>query len=246
MGRRGRIVVGVVVVVLVLIGAGAWWFLRDDPPEELSVEDVADGEAGPIDDASDGADGGLDGTWTIAEGDESQAGLRIDESFVGGIADHTAVGRTAEVTGSVEIEGTTLAAAVFTVDLTVLEWSDAPGFPTDNRSVAMRDQGLETATFPEAAFELTGPVEVDALPTGAAPVSAEITGDLTLHGVTKATTFAVEIARDGERLVVATAEPVPVVLADHDIEEPSTPSIAGVADEGTFEFLVVLVPEGPS
>lgn len=40
--------------------------------------------------------------------------------------------------------------------------------------------------------------------------------------------------------MVGTAEPVTVVLADHEIDEPRTPSLAGVADEGTFEFLVIL------
>jgi polyisoprenoid-binding protein YceI len=245
MTRRTKLTIAAVAAVLVgLAGGAAWWFLTDDPPEELSVRDVVD--ATPDDDGDSGGDGAgaLDGTWSVAPSSETQAGLRITESFVGGLADHTAVGRTTGVTGSVEIEGRTLTAADFTVDLTGLEWSDRPGFPTTNRSLALKDQALETDTYPEATFTLTEPASADALPTGGEPVPIEISGDLTLHGVTRTTTFTVDVAQDADRLVVGTAEPVTVVLADHEIDEPRTPSLAGVAGEGSFEFVVVLTAAG--
>jgi polyisoprenoid-binding protein YceI len=229
-------------------GVAAWYFLGDDPPDELSVDDVVEEPSGDSGDSGPDAPSEFDGTWTVAEhrdsDSESQAGLRITESFVGGLADHTAVGRTTGVTGSLDIDGLTVDTGSFTVDLTGLEWSDRPGFPTDNRSLALREQGLETDTFPEATFEITEPAAVDALPDAGESVTVDVTGDLTLHGVTKPATFAVDVARDGDRLVIGTTDPVLVLLADHEIDEPRTPSLAGVADEGHFEFLVVLTRAG--
>jgi polyisoprenoid-binding protein YceI len=245
MSRRTKLVLAVVTAVVVVAGGATWWFLGDDPPDDLSVEDVVEGSDGGSG-GSDGSGGSaeLAGSWAVADGEESQAGLRITESFVGGLADHVAVGRPTGVTGTVEVEDRTVTAGSFTVDLTGLEWSDSPGFPTTNRSVAMRDQALETDTYPEATFELTETATVDELPAAGEPAPLDVTGELTLHGVARETTFTVEVVRDGDRLVVGTAEPVTVVLADHEIEEPQQASIAGVADEGSFEFLVVLEQGG--
>jgi polyisoprenoid-binding protein YceI len=246
MSRGKRIIAAVGVAAVVVGGAAAWWFLSDDPPDELAVDDVLDESSGSAsgsgsDAGSDGSD--LDGTWTVAEGRDSQAGLRITESFVGGLADHTAVGRTTGVTGSIEVDGLTVESGRFTVDLTGLEWSDRPGFPTDNRSLALRDQALETDTFPDATFEITEPALVDELPAAGGSITVDVSGDLTLHGVTKPATFAVDVARDGDQVVIGTTDPVLVVLAEHEIEEPQTPSLAGVADEGHFEFVVVLTQD---
>jgi polyisoprenoid-binding protein YceI len=236
MSKGKKIIAAVVVAVVVVGGVTAWWLLGDDPPDELSVDDVVDES-----DADSGSGAGdLDGTWTVVGGSESQAGLRITESFVGGLADHTAVGRTTGVTGEVEVDGLTVDAGRFTVDLTGLEWSDRPGFPTDNRSLALRDQALETDSFPDATFEITEPVAVDALPDAGESITVDVSGDLTLHGVTKPATFAVDVALNGDELVIGTTDPVLVVLAEHEIEEPQTPSLAGVADDGHFEFVVVL------
>ena len=43
----------------------------------------------------------------------------------------------------------------------------------------------------------------------------------------------------GDTIRVATADPVPVVLADYDIEPPTGGPVAEIADTGSFEFLVV-------
>jgi len=46
----------------------------------------------------------------------------------------------------------------------------------------------------------------------------------------------------GDTIRVATKDPVPVVLADYDIEKPTMGPVASIDDEGSFEFLVVLAP----
>jgi hypothetical protein len=71
-------------------------------------------------------DGSFDGTWTIdtesgsfEEFMSTFAGYRVEEEL-GGVGAHTAVERTPGVTGSLAIEGTTIAAVSIEVDMTTL------------------------------------------------------------------------------------------------------------------------------
>ena len=150
-------------------------------------------------------------------------------------------------TQSLDIAGTAPATvaqgANFTVDLAGLTFSDTPGgLSVANRANAMRSRGLETSTFPEATFELTQPIDFGEAPTSGETVTAKATGDLTIHGVTKEVTFEVEAKVVGDTIRVATADPVPVALADYDIEAPTGGPVAEIDDTGSFEFLVVLRP----
>ena len=228
--------VGLIVVVVLVGGAAFWYFvLRDDPPAELSVES---GD-GATETTTGAAPETLDGTWTVEEGDTT-AGFRIQESFANGLTDHTAVGRSTDVTGSITIAGTEISEGDFTVDLTSLTFTDDPGLSVTNRANAMKNRGLETSQFPEASFALTAPIDFGAKPTEGETVTASATGDLTIHGVTNEVTFDVEAKLVGDTIRVATADPVPVVLADYEMEPPTGGPVAEVSDEGSFEFLVVL------
>ncbi|WP_421117923.1 YceI family protein [Aquihabitans daechungensis] len=232
-------IIGAVVVVVLVGGAALWYFvLRDDPPPELSVDsgtDTSQATSGTTPET-------LDGTWSVQNGDTT-AGFRIQESFANGLTDHTAVGRSTDVTGSITIAGSEISEGDFTVDLTSLSFTDDPGLSVTNRANAMKNRGLETSTFPEASFELTGPIDFGEKPVDGETVTASATGDLTIHGVTNEVTFDVEAKVVGDTIRVATADPVPVVLADYDIEKPTGGPVAEVADEGSFEFLVVLAQD---
>ena len=225
------------VVVVVALGAALWWFvLRDDAPEELSLDgrdSAATDDAGPAPDS-------FDGTWSVADAEGTEAGLRIDESFAGGLANHTAVGRSDAVTGSITVDGASVTEGSFTVDLTVLTFTDDPGRSVAGRANAMKTRGLETEEFPEATLEITAPVDLGAEPADGATLTATVTGELTLHGVTNEVTFDVEAEVVGDTISVVTADPVHVVLADYDIDKPTGGPIAEISDEGSFEFLVVL------
>jgi polyisoprenoid-binding protein YceI len=228
-----------VVLVVAALGVAGWWlFLRDEAPEELSVDSGSSEQTTP--EAGDEGPAALDGTWTVQTGGDTVAGFRITETIAGGLADHTAVGRSPEVSGSIEVSGNEVSTGSFTVDLTALEFTDDPGLPVANRKRAMEDRGLETNTFPEATFELTAPVSFDGDPLAGDTVSAEVTGELTLHGVTNAVTFTADAKLEGSELRIATSEPVPVTLADYEITAPTGGPIAQVSDEGSFEFLVIL------
>ncbi|MCU1370965.1 MAG: YceI family protein [Ilumatobacteraceae bacterium] len=227
------------IIVVVLVGGAALWFfvLKDDPEPELSVDTGTDTSQT----TTGTTPASLDGTWSIQEGGDTTAGFRIEESFASGLADHTAVGRSEDVTGSIAIEGSAITEGSFTVDLTGLAFTDNPaGFSVTNRANAMKNRGLETSTFPDATFELTEPIDFGEQPAAGETVTATATGDLTIHGVTKPVTFDVEAKVVGDTIRVATADPVPVVLADYDIDKPEGGPIASVDDKGSFEFLIVL------
>lgn len=230
-------VLGVVVVLVVLAGAGIYWFvIRDDAPAELSIDTPTEGSTEPGGAALDS----YDGTWGVRLGEPTTAGFRIEEEFAGSIS-HTAVGRSPDVEGTLTVAGSEVPEGSFTVDLTSLEFTDDP--PTGsvgNRAGAMQDRGLETNQFPEATFALTQPIDLGETPTDGFSTTTEATGDLTIHGVTNEVTFSVDARVEGDTIRVASTEPVPVALADHDMEVAAPPFIASISDEGSFEFLLVL------
>lgn len=236
---RMKKLIGVAAVVLVILGAGVYWFVvRDDAPAELSVDSSAEGSTEP----TGTAPSSFDGAWTVQTGGDTTAGFRIDEEFVGAI-NHTAVGRSPEVEGSLTVAGTEVSDGSFTVDLTALEFTDDP--PTGsagNRAGAMADRGLQTSEFPEATFTLTQPIDLGDTPADGFTTTTEATGELTLHGVTEEITFSVDARVEGDTIRIASTDPVPVALADYDMEVATPPFIASISDEGSFEFLLVLGP----
>ena len=239
-------VLGLVLLAAVVVGGAFYWFvLRDDPPPELSISagTTGNGNGSSTKTTTGKAPASLDGTWVVFAGRDTTAGFRIDESFASGLAGHTAVGRSDDVSGSMTVAGSEITKAKFTVDLTRLGFSDdIPGMSVTNRANAMKGRGLQTDTFPDATFELTKPIDFGARPTEGKVVNATATGDLTIHGVTKEVTFDVEAKLVGDTITVATKDPVPVVLADYDIQKPTGGPIASIDDKGSFEFLVVLTP----
>ncbi|MBM3674926.1 MAG: YceI family protein [Actinobacteria bacterium] len=207
------------IVVLGLAAVAGWWFLLRDsakPRAEIEPTPVTEG-------------GTLGGVWVVTPNDTagSFAGFRIDEEFVGAIA-NTATGRTTDVEGSLEIDGDRVTSATVKADLTAL--TSDPAF----RANALRDQGLETSKFPEATFELTDPVVLPEPPTKGTTTTFDATGDLTIHGVTRKVTIPLEGRWDGTAIQVVGH--LPVALADYGMTKPSAPRVASIADEGELEL----------
>lgn len=240
-----RKIVVALVLVVALLGAGVWWFLRDDAPAEAdlataveSVEDAPSDGGASSTSAASGTD--ITGTWTVDSetGDFSYesatgtfAGFRIDEEL-SGIGSTTAVGRTDAVTGEATIEGTTLTAATFEVDLTTI-----------TTETSMRDdkvqEALETDAFPTATFALTEPVDLGAAAAEGAAIEVAAAGELTVHGVTQPVDLAIEAQLvDGTVVLVATTD---LTFADFDVEVPSSPAVLSVDDHGTLEAQILLV-----
>lgn len=170
-----------------------------------------------------------EGTWAVSDG--SLVGYRVQEILFGQSA--TAVGRTSEVDGTLEVSGTTISAASFTTDLTTVRSDEK------RRDNQFHGRIMQTATYPEAAFELTQPIAFEAKPPEGESVSRSATGKLTLHGVTKTVTFpATGKFADGAIVVSGS---IPITFTDWGISNPSG-GPARTEDHGILEFALKFTP----
>ena len=182
---------------------------------------------------STAVDGDVAGTWNVATG--SVAGYRVREKLANLPAESDAVGRTDQVTGSITVVSdgttTTLTAASLSVDMASLASDESR---RDNR---LRREGLETDTFPTATFTLTAPVEVPAAALDRTASDVTLTGDLTVHGVTKSVQIPAQAQLVDGTIQVAGSITFP--LSDYGIVAPNIGRfIVSIADDGTLEFLV--------
>ena len=231
-----KLLIGVAVLV-VLAGAAVWYlFINDDAPPEASLPDREAPASNP---------GTVDGAWEVqATPDETFAGFRISEHFPG--FDNTAVVRTPAVEGTLTIDGIEITDVEITVDMTELESQDSqpPGVPgIENRVDQMRQDGLETDTFPTATFVLTEPIQLGGEPTVNDPVSTTATGDLTIHGETRNVEIPIEARWNGELIDVAGS--LEIVLADYGMDAPER-SFVSVDEVGTMEFQLTFTQVAPA
>ncbi|HMS89576.1 MAG TPA: YceI family protein [Acidimicrobiales bacterium] len=252
---KAPLIVGGLVVVAIVV-AGVFWLLRDDAPDEVNLDDAvaqvsttteaADtgdtGDTGSDDGSSttEVAADGIEGEWTVdtetGEFDYESAtgsfvGFRIDEELAG-VGATEAVGRTGDVSGGITIEGTTVTAGSFDVDLTTI--------PTNESRRDDRVQSaLATDQFPTATFELTGPIELGAGAADGETVTATAVGDLTIKGTTQSIEMPIEAKLvEGTVVLVGSSE---ITFADFGVEVPSAPIVLSVADVGTLELQLLLV-----
>ena len=180
-------------------------------------------EASPTDETD------LEGVWVIGPG--SELGYRVAEVLFG--VPTEGVGRTDQVTGSIRLEGAVLAEASFTVDVASITSDDG------RRDNQFRGRIMSANEFPTATFTLTAPAELGVEAAEGASVTAAVTGDLTLRGVTLPVEVAVEARITDGRLGVLGS--VPVVFTDFGITDPSITGIR-VEPDGLIEFVLVLDP----
>jgi len=236
MSRLVRWLLAAAVAAVVLVVGGTWLYInviRDDPPDRFSVEDFD--ETG--DQAATGATtttstpdatSDVDGVYTVADG--SEAGYRAREILFG--QDATAVGRTNQVTGTMEIAGNVVTAATVTVDMASVESDE------DRRDNQFRGRIMDVATFPTSTFELTQPLDLGELPADGELVTVTAQGRLTLRGVTNDVTVTIEARRSGARIEVAGS--VPINFDDYAIPDASG-GPASVGRSGEVEFLLAFV-----
>ncbi len=226
-------------VIVVLGGLGAFLFLRDDSPDEVSLDAARDAvtettAGSDTTAASDPVeDGDVSGTWTVdSETGEFDfdtasgtfAGVRIAEELAS-IGSTTAVGRTGDVAGTVQIDGTTVTAADVEVDMTTITTND-------QRRDDKVQEALETGEFPTATFSLTEPIELGDGAASGDEVSVTAVGDLTIHGVTQQAQLV-----DGTIVIVGSLE---IAFSDYGVEVPSAPIVLSVEDVGTMELQLLL------
>ena len=176
---------------------------------------------------------GVAGTWNATTG--SEAGYRVREQLANLPAESDAVGRTSDVTGSITLEtagdGARLTAGSLTVNTQTIASDESR---RDNR---LRSEGLQTDQYPTATFAVTQPVDVPAAALAGTPTDVTLTGDLTLHGVTKSVQIPAQAQLVNGTIQVAGSITFP--LSDYQITAPNVGGfILSIADQGTLEFLV--------
>lgn len=234
------VVLAVVAVGLVYGGILLWTKVINPPEEKLSTEDLSAVLADPTTTAvgassndsttvappASEAPAGVDGTWTATS--ESTLGYRVKE-VLGGV-DTEGVGRTNAVTGSLVIEGTTVTATDFTVEVATIT-SDS-----SRRDSQFSGPIMDTATHPTATFVLTSPIELGSIPADGEQITLQASGDLTLRGTTKSVTFPLTAEYTNGRIGVFGN--IPIVFADYGIPNPSN-GFAVTGDDGLLEFVLV-------
>jgi polyisoprenoid-binding protein YceI len=246
MSRSRRIVIAAIAVIAVGIGGFIAYdqVLRGDSASALTLPtattDPASRSAPGASNASGasaapaaGLVGGVAGTWNVAA--DSVAGYRVREQLASLPAESDAVGRTSAVTGSITLQTsgstTTVTAGQITVDTTSIT-SDK-----SQRDGRLRTEGLQTDTYPTATFKLTKAFEVPAAALAGTASDVTLTGELTLHGVTKSVDIPAKAQLVNGTIQVAGSITFP--LSDYSIVAPNLGGIiVSIADNGTLEFLV--------
>jgi len=230
---------------MVLGGAGGlFYLLGGDAPSEVDLEAAAAAvttdapadpsvatTAGPTTVATD-----LEGIWsvdtTVGEFSVTEdtaatfAGFRVNE-VLDAIGETVAVGRTAVVSGTLEIVGTELESVSITADLTAIVSDRA------RRENAIQ-RALNTSANPEAMFVLTEPVDIGEGAASGETVSGNANGDLTINGITMAVAIPIE-ARLVDGLIIVTGS-TDVTFADYGVATPSAPIVLSLEDQGILEF----------
>jgi polyisoprenoid-binding protein YceI len=240
-GRRrhwGRWAIGVIAVILLIAVGGPFvyiHFIEGKAPAPLSITNqsttsrLAGGTDSTSSAGSAGATTSVEGTWKVTSG--SQAGYRVTEVLFG--QNNTAVGRTSSVTGTITIAGTNVTTGSFTVDMTTVK-SDR-----SQRDNQFQGRIMDTVSYPTATLTLTKPIALGTIPAEGATISEQSTGNLTLHGTTRAVTFQVMARRSGSTIQVSGS--IPITFANWNIPSPSFGPVT-TEDHGILEFLLDFVP----
>jgi polyisoprenoid-binding protein YceI len=165
----------------------------------------------------DAAGAPVSGTFTIGPG--STASYTAHETFLRQNSPFSPVGKTSGVGGTLVLQRGVFAPSTVTVDLTGLQTDQ----PMRDRRV---QQALETARYPRASFTVTGE-EPGAPPVVAGgTVQVRLSGDLTIHGVTRPEVWAARVSVSGRTLhLVATLQ---VQMTDFGVEPPNIAGFVAV------------------
>ena len=235
-------------ILLALILFLAWFFIiRDTSPVSVTSSEATDARNETLSSCSAEGTESINGTWLVATDcgvfDQdcltevcatSFAGFRIKEELVG-VGGKTVVGRTPNVTGALVIDEKLINPESNRPLITV----DMASLMTDNaaRDNALRNQAIETAKFPTATFEIREPIDFTDETDLAAGFSREVTGLLTIHGVSREETISISASFNGNTILIF-GELGPIMLSDYNIEKPRSAVVLSVEDNASMEFQI--------
>ncbi|MGV0398410.1 YceI family protein [Corynebacterium suicordis] len=226
--RKGIITLGVIgIIVSLLVGFGplVYRMVNDKGLQTASLSEG--GEPASI---------GIDGPWFTVDGfgqNRTQAGYTFFEKLPA--EDKTTSGRTdnqdsESVHGELRVSDGQLQEGLVTVDVASIS-SD-----NERRDINVRKNILHTDKYPKATFAITEPTDLSGVPEDGTVGTVKVTGDLTLHGVTKKITTDLRVLRTGESVIIEGS--VPVKRSDFHIESGDFVA-AVIDDEGTIDLLLV-------
>ena len=179
-----------------------------------------------------------DGLELVVAPDGNEVRYRVREQLVGLDLPNDAVGATSDVTGGIAFDAKgdlVPASSRFVVNVATLE-SDK-----DRRDGYVRGRILEASEYPTVTLAPTS-IKGLALPL---PTSGsrtfQVAGDLTVHGVTKPTTWQVEAAFNGGRVTGTATTTFP--FSEFGLTQPRVPVVLSVADTIKLEYTFSLVPK---
>jgi polyisoprenoid-binding protein YceI len=226
--RGSKLVVGLAgLLVLAALAFGAIYLaqFRGRAPAPLTLS-----SSSPTTSPASPKSSQMAGTWSVAQG--SAAGYRVREQLASLPAESEAVGRTSSVTGTLTLapaaKGNTVTATAFTVDVGTLT-SDKP-----RRDQRIHDLGLESNRYPTATFTLAGPIALPTLKEGGQPVRVSASGDLTIHGTTKAVTIPIDVQLLGPQIQAVGSLSFP--FGFFNMVPPNIGGFVSVQDNVTMEF----------
>jgi polyisoprenoid-binding protein YceI len=204
-------------------------------PGEAAVKDSA---AAVETSAGDVALPATDGLQLAVAPDGNAVRYRVREQLVGVDLPNDAVGATNEVSGGIAFDAAgklVPASSKFVVNVGTLK-SDR-----DRRDGYVRGRILETHQFPTVELSPTAIRGLTLpLPTSGTK-SFQLLGNLTVHGVTKPTSWNVDAKFDGNRVTGSAA--TTFAFADFGLTQPRVPVVLSVADSIKLEYTFALAPK---
>ncbi|MBN2502042.1 MAG: YceI family protein [Anaerolineales bacterium] len=200
----------------------------EEPMEDTSIEE-SEAEEPPAEEPAAAPEAG--GYMIVSE--ESEARFLIGEVLAGNAI--TVVGVTNAVEGQIFVDyANPQVASMSAIQV------DMSSLATDNnfRNNAIHGRILETGNpdFRYATFEVTSITGLPDSVTIGQPFEAQITGNLTIHGVTREETFTATITPVSETRIEGLAS-VTVLYSDFDVQILRLPDqVASVEDEVTLEL----------
>lgn len=169
----------------------------------------------------------------------NEARFRVREQLAGMDFPNDAVGKTSQITGAIVVsaDGKIVRdGSSFTVELTSLVSDNS------RRDGYIRRNTLQTDSFPKAVFVPTSAKGLPAVLPATGETAFELVGDLTIHGVSKPSTWQVKAVRSVSGAVTGTAT-TSFPFAEFRMTIPKVARVLSVDDRITLEYDFTLVPE---
>ena len=156
----------------------------------------------------------------------------MQEQFGGDTVEHTAVGRTPAVCGTMQIDGDKVTAASFKADLITTDSATKSAVTGTSRRVGWKRISSPRPPSCSAIPYLQTPAPGTVMNTNA-------NGDLTIHGVTKRVTIPLMARWNGDTIDLSGG--TGIVLADYGMHPLSVAGFVKTADHGSFELQLTFI-----